>query len=118
VHVLSMPGGAWNLGASVLSFAFPLTLFILVASALYVVYTRPEPAHGPWVENLRRPMSYTVAPSPLPPAAGQSEPVGAIDAATADAGTADAGTADAGTAGDGPAEDRAADGGAGAGDGA
>ena len=38
--------GAWTFGASILSFAFPMLLFIVVASWLYVTYTKPELVPG------------------------------------------------------------------------
>ena len=40
-------GGAWSFGGSILTFAFPMILFIVVAAALYVLYTKPEfvPGH-------------------------------------------------------------------------
>jgi len=40
-------GGAWTFGGSILTFAFPMILFIVVAGALYVLYTKPEfiPGH-------------------------------------------------------------------------
>ena len=53
---------AWSFGGSILTFAFPMILFIVVAAALYVVYTKPElvPGHrGPATE---RPVSYTAVP--------------------------------------------------------
>ena len=70
-------GGAWTFGGSILTFAFPMILFIVVAGALYVLYTKPEfvPGHkAPWAE---RPVSYTAVPgrpavdreAPAPPAA-------------------------------------------------
>ena len=42
-------GGAWTFGGSILTFAFPMILFIVVAGALYVLYTKPEfvPGHRP-----------------------------------------------------------------------
>ena len=68
MHVLSMPGGAWNFGASILSFLFPMILFVLVATTLYVLYTKPEVVPGHPAGTLDRPVSYT--PIPRPPAAG------------------------------------------------
>ena len=60
--------GAWTFGASILSFAFPMLLFIAVAAWLYVAYTKPEvvPGHPTPVE---RPVSYTPVPGPPPSAA-------------------------------------------------
>ncbi len=40
------PGGAWSFGSSILTFAFPMILFIVVACALYVIYTRPQMVPG------------------------------------------------------------------------
>ena len=34
-------GGAWSFGGSILTFAFPMILFIVVAVGLYVLYTKP-----------------------------------------------------------------------------
>ncbi len=55
-------GGAWTFGGSILTFAFPMILFIVVAGALYVLYTKPEfvPGHRP--DALERPVSYTSVP--------------------------------------------------------
>ena len=55
-------GGAWTFGGSILTFAFPMILFIVVAVALYVLYTKPDsvPGHSaPW---LQRSVSYTAVP--------------------------------------------------------
>jgi hypothetical protein len=58
----SAGGSAWTFGASILSFAFPMLLFIFVASALYVLYTKPEYVPGHPAPGLARPMSYTAMP--------------------------------------------------------
>ena len=65
----SADSSAWTFGASILSFAFPMILFIVVATALYVAYTKPElvPGHPAPAE---RPVSYTPVPGPPPTAAG------------------------------------------------
>ena len=39
-------GGAWSFGSSILTFAFPMILFIAVAAWLYVTYTKPELVPG------------------------------------------------------------------------
>jgi hypothetical protein len=65
-------GGAWTFGASVLSFAFPMLLFIFVATALYVLYTKPEYIPGHPAPGLERPVSYT--PVPGPPAVSRQAP--------------------------------------------
>jgi len=63
---------AWTFGSSILTFAFPMILFIVVAGALYVLYTKPEfvPGHRP--DALERPVSYT--PVPGKPTAARETP--------------------------------------------
>jgi hypothetical protein len=63
---------AWTFGSSILTFAFPMILFIVVAGALYVLYTKPEfvPGHRP--DALERPVSYT--PVPGKPTAARGTP--------------------------------------------
>jgi hypothetical protein len=66
---------AWTFGGSILTFAFPMLLFIVVAAALYIVYTKPQlvPGHRPPTDE--RPVSYTAVPGkPAQPA--QAEPEG------------------------------------------
>jgi hypothetical protein len=55
------PTGDWTYGAAILSFAFPMLLFIVVASALYVLYTKPHlvPGHR---YQLQRPATATAVP--------------------------------------------------------
>jgi hypothetical protein len=53
---------AWTFGGSILSFAFPMLLFIVVAGALYVMYTRPESVPGHRAPGLQRSVSYTAIP--------------------------------------------------------
>ncbi len=55
-------GGAWTFGGSILTFAFPMILFIVVAGALYVLYTKPEFVPGHRAPALERPVSYTAVP--------------------------------------------------------
>ena len=40
------PTGDWTYGAAILSFVFPELLFIVVAGALYVLYTKPHLVPG------------------------------------------------------------------------
>ncbi len=54
--------GAWTFGASILSFAFPMLLFIVVASWLYVTYTKPELVPGHRNPTAERPIIYTSVP--------------------------------------------------------
>lgn len=48
MHALisAAPGNDWSYGASILTFAFPMILFIAVAGALWVLYTMPHPVPG------------------------------------------------------------------------
>ncbi len=105
---------AWTFGGSILSFAFPMLLFIVVASALYVLYTKPEFVPGHRAPGVERPVSYTPVPgkpivdaraqpaaaqtaqpaAQTAPAAAQTPPASAGEATPADAGEA-AGTEDA-----------------------
>lgn len=44
--IASSPSGDWTYGAAILTFAFPVALFIVVASALYILYTKPHLVPG------------------------------------------------------------------------
>jgi hypothetical protein len=68
-------GGAWSFGSSILTFAFPMILFIVVACALYVAYTKPELVPGHRNPAHERPVSFTAVPGP-PPAAGTEPKAG------------------------------------------
>jgi hypothetical protein len=107
------PGGAWTFGSSILSFSFPMILVIVVLSALYVAYTKPEFVPGHRAPGLERPVSYTAVPGPpradehtrTPGRAAEAAPettAGGTMAETPAAGTA-------GTAGTPPAETMAAE---------
>jgi len=108
-------GGAWTFGSSILTFAFPMILFIVVAGALYVLYTKPESVPGHHVPGLQRSVSYTPVPGKptagrearaqaaaeaaqvRPAAAGTTGIVTGATAETAPAGPEDPGTETAGT---------------------
>ncbi len=60
---------AWSFGSSILTFAFPMILFIVVACALYVIYTRPQLVPGHRDPAAQRPVIYTAVPG-QPPADG------------------------------------------------
>jgi len=53
---------AWSYGGSILTFAFPMILFIVVAVALYVLYTKPEVVPGHRTPSVEHPVSYTAIP--------------------------------------------------------
>jgi hypothetical protein len=60
-------GGAWSFGGSILTFAFPMILFVVVAAWLYVTYTKPELVPGHRNPATEHPVIYTPVPG-LPPA--------------------------------------------------
>ena len=55
-------GSAWTFGGSILTFAFPMLLFIVVACALYVAYTKPELVPGHRNPAAERAVTYTAVP--------------------------------------------------------
>jgi len=52
----------WSFGGSILTFAFPMLLFIGVAAALYVLYTKPAAVPGHRTPTAEHPVSYTAIP--------------------------------------------------------
>jgi hypothetical protein len=87
-------GGAWSFGGSILTFAFPMILFIVVAVGLYVVYTKPEVVPGHRAPASERPVSYTAIPGE-PTAAGGENPGSALAAGSAAEGRGDGSPPDA-----------------------
>ncbi|MGH3226363.1 MAG: hypothetical protein ACRDPY_48095, partial [Streptosporangiaceae bacterium] len=73
-------GSAWSFGGSILTFVFPEALFIIVAIALYVVYTKPETVPGRWVRGTERSVGYT--PVPGQPSTDRKAPVTPAEAAS------------------------------------
>jgi hypothetical protein len=71
---------AWTFGGSILSFAFPMILFIVVAATLYILYTKPEFIPGHPAPSLERPVSYT--PVPGRPTAQRAAPAPAATQTT------------------------------------
>lgn len=67
----------WSYGASILTFVFPELLFIAVAAALYVVYTKPHLVPGHRYEMRMRATTHTTAPAVL--GAGQPASATAVD---------------------------------------
>lgn len=84
---------AWTYGGAILTFVFPMVLFLTVAVGLYVMYTKPSTVPGHREQTVARPIGFTpVARMPrqdgltgphsvIPPHAGQA-------AAAGDGGTA------------------------------
>ena len=62
---------AWSFGGSILTFVFPMILFIVVACALYIAYTKPELVPGHRNPAAQRPVSYTAVPGE--PAAARAD---------------------------------------------
>jgi len=93
IVIADSAGGAWTFGGSILTFAFPMILFIVVAGALYVLYTKPEfvPGHRP--DALERPVSYTSVPG-QPTAAPQGPATAAPRGQPASAEAAETGGAE------------------------
>jgi hypothetical protein len=58
--IAQSPSGAWSSGAAILTTVFPMLLFIVVAGALYILYTKPEAAPGH--RSAARPITYTSVP--------------------------------------------------------
>ena len=77
-------GGAWSFGSSILTFAFPMILFIVVAVALYVLYTKPEVVPGRRAPSAERPVSYTAIPGKPADATGGPPPAQENPAAAGD----------------------------------
>jgi hypothetical protein len=109
--IAQSPSGAWSSGAAILTFVFPMLLFIAVAGALYVLYTKPEVAPGH--RSAARPISYTSVPGEptaqvsATPAADRSETPaaeGATDGRTGPAADETTGTTPGEAAGTGAAE--------------
>ena len=85
--IASSPSGDWTYGAAILTFAFPMILFIVVGSALYILYTKPELVPGHRNPAAERPVTYTAVPGvPAAAPAGEQareEPGGAVPAGPA-----------------------------------
>ena len=64
-------GSAWSLGGSLLTFLFPMCLFIVVATVLYLQCWRPHkvPGHTGFAHSAAEPPEASA-----PPAAGPSGP--------------------------------------------
>ena len=91
--IAALTGSAWSYGGSILSFLFPMILFLVVATSLYVVYTKPSVVPGHREQTIARPIGWTPVarmPSPGQQASGQT-PAGPHYAFPSQAGQAGAG---------------------------
>jgi hypothetical protein len=81
---LEAVGSDWTLAASIMTFAIPVALFVVVATVLYFLYTRPHtvPGHrdlvpagsGRHAAGAQRGAVAHPPPAPQPPTAGQPPP--------------------------------------------
>ena len=62
MHGTLTPTGDWTYGAAILTFAFPMLLFIAVAGTLYVLYTKPHLVPGHRYQLQLRSTTATAAP--------------------------------------------------------
>ena len=82
----------WSFGGSILTFAFPMLLFIGVAVSLYVLFTKPAAVPGRRSSSTtEHPVSYTPIPGPLTPAGAPGNPAPAAGNRAADDDTKAAG---------------------------
>jgi hypothetical protein len=65
--------GDWSYGGSILTFAFPMILFVAVAGALYVLYTKPHlvPGHRYLIDTRSAAVDTAPVAPPAPPAAAR-----------------------------------------------
>jgi len=57
--VIAASTSGWSYGASILSFLFPMILFLVVATSLYVVFTKPSVVPGHREQTVARPIGFT-----------------------------------------------------------
>src|SRR5215470_6196041 len=73
MNLAAVVGSDWTLAASIMTFAIPVALFVVVATVLYFLYTRPHtvPGHRDLVPAAGAAATGTgrhAAGAPLPPA--------------------------------------------------
>jgi hypothetical protein len=81
---LEAVGSDWTLAASIMTFAIPVALFVVVATVLYFLYTRPHtvPGHrdlvpagsGRHAAGAQRGAAAQPPPAPQPPTPAQPPP--------------------------------------------
>jgi len=76
LNLAAVVGSDWTLAASIMTFAIPIALFIVVATVLYFLYTRPHtvPGHRDLVPATGATGSGRHAAGAPRPAAGQQPP--------------------------------------------
>ena len=106
---LASAGSDWSYGGSILTFLFPMILFLAVAGVLWVLYTKPQHVPGRGHHANERSVIATPTVTAVAATAGSPAAPGTQPAATAASGSAGrpaaGGQADsaAGPAGTGPA---------------
>jgi hypothetical protein len=80
VHGTLTPTGDWTYGAAILTFAFPMLLFIAGAGALYILYTKPHLVPGHRYQLQLRPTTATAVPETAEPGRPAMPP--AVDTGT------------------------------------
>jgi hypothetical protein len=86
--VTEATGSAWSYGGSILTFLFPMILFLVVAVGLYVIYTKPSVVPGHREQAVARPIGFTPVvrmPAPDQQTAGPAAADGPHDAFPAQA---------------------------------
>ena len=81
--IVGTSGSAWTYGAAILSFVFPMILFLAVITWLYVTYTKPSVVPGHREQAVARPIGFTpVVRMPARDEASPGGPAGPRDAAS------------------------------------
>jgi hypothetical protein len=57
--ITAAPASAWTYGGAILTFVFPMVLFLAVAIGLYVIYTKPSTVPGHREQAVARPIGFT-----------------------------------------------------------
>ena len=57
--VIAASESAWSYGGAILTFVFPMVLFLTVATGLYVVFTKPSTVPGHREQAVARPIGFT-----------------------------------------------------------
>jgi len=83
--IAQSPSGAWSSGGAILTFVFPMLLFIIVAVGLYILYTKPSVVPGRRAPAGNQPVTYT--PIPGNPTVGSGLPIARNGRETENTGT-------------------------------
>jgi hypothetical protein len=85
-------GSAWSYGGSILTFVFPMLLFLIVAAVLWVLFTKPQVVPGHRDRTIMRSVGSTWLVRPVsetgPAEGGQAPASGGAQASSAEGGQA------------------------------